>query len=223
MGIPSPVNLNLSPQTDQFGANGNQTGGQSGGSPSSGDQDSGSSNTPGSFSGKRYARSRPSPNGGAGSASGGGEVGGSEDSGSSSASNSQSGSSDFGSQGKKHGSHHRRNFEQSHSLVSITRPVKLECHADRLVMISEDGDPSRNKVIPLNGFIRDSVDQLETEIHERIGSWGMAGRGMQWHPIVVVNVAPDGAARYAALQPMLKSDGLEVRDKNAPTLKTYSR
>jgi len=106
--------------------------------------------------------------------------------------------------------------------VSITRPIKLECHADRLVLASDDGDPDNNKVIPLGGFVRDSVDRLETDIHDRIGSWGMAGRGMQWHPIVVVHVAPDGAERFATVQRMLKGDGLEVRDKNAPAAKTPS-
>jgi hypothetical protein len=42
---------------------------------------------------------------------------------------------------------------------------------------------------------------------------------MQWHPIVVVHVAPDATERFAAVQRMLKGDGLEVRDKNAPATK----
>lgn len=174
--------------------------------------------TRGNFAGKRYARPRPQ-SGGAGSGSpDGSDSSGSPDDLDSSASASQnpSMSNKFGDHSKSGKSHARRRFsEQSHSLVSITRPIKLDCYADKLVLAGDDGDPANNKEIPLGGFVQDSVGRLENEIHERIGSWGMAGRGMQWHPIVVVNVAPEAAERYPAIERMLKADGLEVRNKNA--------
>jgi hypothetical protein len=207
LGLPSlnsgMPNLNLTPGAQPSDANSSQ--------PSNAD-------TPGNYAGKRYARSQP----GGASSSGSGDPSGGDPDADASADPSQSSNSavsNFGNRPKKSGGSqgHRRFAEQSQTLVSITRPIKLECYADRLVLVSDDGDPANNKVIPLSGFVRDSIDRLETDIHERIGSWGMAGRGMQWHPIVVVKVAPDAAERFAAVQRMLKGDGLEVRDKNAPT------
>jgi hypothetical protein len=210
MGVGLP-NINLSPDAQSNLMTEAQSSSAGGDPP-----DNANTTKPGNFAGKRYAKAQPGGSSSGSDGSGGGDADGDP------SQTSSTVSRDFGKRpSKSGGSHgHKRFAEQSRSLVSISRPIKLECHADRLVLVSDDGDPSNNKEIAVSGFARDAVDQLEIDIHERIGSWGMAGRGMQWHPVVVVHVAPDASERFAAVERMLKADGLEVRDKNAPAAKT---
>ncbi|MBU4399611.1 MAG: hypothetical protein KKE86_09795, partial [Planctomycetes bacterium] len=43
--------------------------------------------------------------------------------------------------------------------VGIRRPIRIECHADRIVVLSDRG-PSDNKVVPLGARVESSVDTL---------------------------------------------------------------
>ena len=82
--------------------------------------------------------------------------------------------------------------------VGVTRPIRIECHADRLVVLS-DRNPADNKVIPLGPRTASSVDTFISAIWDHIGAWGIAGRGMYWRPVLQVAVAPDGEERFADL------------------------
>jgi uncharacterized membrane protein YgcG len=99
------------------------------------------------------------------------------------------------------------------SAVAVTRPVLVRCYGDRLVVMHETGDKLVNEVIGLSYRTQDSIDPLVDCVHQRIDSWGIAGRGMYWRPTLVVEVAPDGRARYADLRELLTDSGLELREK----------
>lgn len=107
---------------------------------------------------------------------------------------------------------------ESHSgAVPVTRPIQLECHADRFVVLSERGDLLGSQVVMLDQRTADSMDALVAHIRRRIDSWGLAGRGMYWRPILIVKVQPDGSQRFADLQELLRESGLDVRRKATAT------
>ena len=96
--------------------------------------------------------------------------------------------------------------------VGITRPIRVECHADRLVVVSESG-PAGQKVIPLGPRTISSIDTFISAIWECMESWGIAGRGMYWRPMLDVHVAADAEDRFADFSALLEDSGIIVKRK----------
>ncbi len=92
-----------------------------------------------------------------------------------------------------------------HTVIGVQRPIILECHDDRLVVLPE------RKVIPLDTRTIDVIDQLVRVVHDHTNTWGTAGEGFYWRPELVCRVAPDGAQRFAELRDLLDGSGLDVR------------
>ncbi len=96
--------------------------------------------------------------------------------------------------------------------VALTRPIRVECYADRLVVISDRG-PADNRVIPLGRSTATSIDTFVSAIWSQMDAWGMAGRGMYWRPVLQVSVAPDAQQRYADLSALLDRSGLTLEKR----------
>jgi hypothetical protein len=96
--------------------------------------------------------------------------------------------------------------------VPITSPIRIDCYADRLVLVPERG-LGQPKVVPLGPRTQDSIDTLISHVWEYIERWGSAGNGMYWRPVLNVHVAPEGQTRYQDLRILLKGSGLEVERK----------
>jgi len=96
--------------------------------------------------------------------------------------------------------------------VGIRRPIRLECHADRLVVLSDRG-PADNKVVPLGPRLGSSIDTLISAVWEQMEAWGIAGRSMYWRPVLKVSVAPDGEQRFDELSALLEGSGMIVERK----------
>ncbi len=96
--------------------------------------------------------------------------------------------------------------------VPISRPVAVECFADHLVIVLEPGTAD-GKVIPLGPRTADSIDDFVSGLWEHIKTWGIAGRGMYWRPVLKVRVAADAEARYAELKTLLEGSGLEIEER----------
>ena len=99
--------------------------------------------------------------------------------------------------------------EAGRGSVGVTRPMCVECYADRLVVVSDRG-PSGDKVVPLGPRTSASVDLFISAVWDQIGAWGMAGRGMYWRPILQVRVAPGAEQRFSELSRLLEGSGLKV-------------
>lgn len=97
--------------------------------------------------------------------------------------------------------------------MPITRPIRVECYADRIVVSPERGR-DEGKEIPMRGKTRDSVDDVVSAVWGRMDSWGIAGRSMYWKPVLKVDVAPGGQDRFQDLQALLKGSGLEVQQSD---------
>ncbi len=95
------------------------------------------------------------------------------------------------------------------SLTSLTRPIPMECRADRYVLSAVPGfDPVE---IPFSAPIP-TVKRLANEIGTQIRQWGEAGRGVYWKPILRVRVAPDAREQFEQLKTLLQGSGLDVEE-----------
>ena len=68
--------------------------------------------------------------------------------------------------------------DAAHGSVGVTRPIRVECYADRLVVIS-DRNPADSKVISLGPRTVSSIDPFISAVWGQIEGWGIAGRGMR--------------------------------------------
>lgn len=96
--------------------------------------------------------------------------------------------------------------------VPISRPIRIQCHHDRLVIVPEKG-LGREKSVPLRPRTEESIDEFVSAIWDQMQSWGIAGNGMYWRPVLNVYVAPDAERRYAELDTLLDGSGLNVERK----------
>jgi hypothetical protein len=102
--------------------------------------------------------------------------------------------------------------DPAHGSIGVTRPIRIECYADRLVVVSER-DPAASKVIALGPRTARSIDTLISAVWEHMDTWGIAGRGMYWRPVLHVYVAPDAEQRFTELSVLLKGSGLTIDRK----------
>lgn len=94
--------------------------------------------------------------------------------------------------------------------VPITRPIRVDCYADRLVIAPEEG---RGKEVRLGPRTRDSMDEFVAGVWDHMDSWGIAGRGMYWRPVLSVRVAPGAEQRFEETQSLLEGSGLKIERK----------
>jgi hypothetical protein len=97
--------------------------------------------------------------------------------------------------------------------VAITRTVRVHCLSDRLIVLPEEGTHGGWTVV-LGPRTEDSVDALVSAVRDHVGSWGIAGHGMYWRPVLQVDVAPDAGQRLADLIVLLDGSGLTVSEGN---------
>jgi hypothetical protein len=182
------------------------TGGQSGqsGQPGSPGSSSGSSSSAFASSSSTGQRGKLGTNGSSSQSSADGQSG------------SSGGKSDADSLAKTRG----RDWglpDSTHSAVAISRPVFVECRADSLVILRDDRT-TVEKEIPLPSHTQDSVDELVSSVWEHMKGWGSAGKGLFWRPMLVVDVKPGAADRYADLAALLSDSGLEIKQRQAAAI-----
>jgi hypothetical protein len=98
--------------------------------------------------------------------------------------------------------------------VAITRPIRVRCSSTRLEIISENNRVIEGQPIPFGRYTEDSVDALVGRIWQRMEGWGMAGKNLYWHPVLQLEVMPDGEARADDLKTLLAGSGLDISEKS---------
>ncbi len=94
----------------------------------------------------------------------------------------------------------------------FTRSIAIECYADRLALVPQDGYGVR-KEIPLGPRTDEAMDKFIRAIWERMDSWGMAGSGMYWRPLLEVYVVAGGERRFADVTALLRNSGFTIERK----------
>jgi hypothetical protein len=104
--------------------------------------------------------------------------------------------------------------DASPAAAAATRPILVECHNDRLVIIPE----SRNqlpKEVRLGAQAQESMDEFVSGVWQHMKGWGMAGKNLYWRPTLVMDVKPGAADRYAEVKSLLADSGLDVHERRA--------
>ena len=99
--------------------------------------------------------------------------------------------------------------DAAHGSVPVTRPIRIECRADQLVIIPEAG-LSGGKTVTMGTRTETSIQAFISAVWEHMETWGIAGRGMYWRPILNVYVAPGAEQRFADLQMLMDGSGLKI-------------
>ena len=99
---------------------------------------------------------------------------------------------------------------KSPNATGLTRPIQIYCAADRITIFSDRG---AGEQIMIAGRTEEAVDELIANVWSQVDTWGLAGRGMYWKPVLSMHVAPDGVRRYTELRTLLDGSGLEVTGK----------
>ncbi len=107
----------------------------------------------------------------------------------------------------------------SRSAVPISRTVQIVVRQDRLVIMPDRGaassGPASGIEVPIPGRTVAAVDRFISTLWDHIATWGIAGKGMYWRPVVHLHAAPDAAWRADQLKKLLDGSGLELVDKGA--------
>jgi len=98
--------------------------------------------------------------------------------------------------------------------VPVSRPIRIDCFGDRLVIVSSHRQ-QRSRSVSLGAGAADSIDELVSGVWDEIDSWDIAGNGMYWRPVLNIHVAPDGWMRYEELKTLLDGSGIPVRLKES--------
>jgi hypothetical protein len=99
-------------------------------------------------------------------------------------------------------------------MAPVTRPVLVQCYADKLVIVPEDRT-QQALVTSLDGAAENNIDEFVVNVWKHTKQWGIAGKGLFWKPTLVMDVAPGGNDRFSELQALLADSGLDVRRRSA--------
>ncbi|MBS0208842.1 MAG: hypothetical protein JSS27_07805 [Planctomycetes bacterium] len=103
--------------------------------------------------------------------------------------------------------------QETVAAVPVSRPLTVECYADRLLFVSGRGEYPPSKTMTFHESTAESVEPMVAQVWERINSWGIAGDNMYWRPVLLMTVEPGGETRAAELQQLLVNSGLELKQR----------
>jgi hypothetical protein len=95
--------------------------------------------------------------------------------------------------------------------VPVRRTIRVQVKNDQLMIQANSGPADAGTVVKLPGDTVEKIDEFVKRVREHIDEWGIAGTGLYWRPVVMLNVAPDGQRRAEDLARLLKNSGLDLR------------
>jgi hypothetical protein len=105
--------------------------------------------------------------------------------------------------------------EAARGATPVTRPILLQCRSESISILSSDGRSRPVSVIAFGPSTEESVDPLIAAVWKQIETWGIAGSGMYWHPILVLDVQPGGQQRASDLEALLSDSGITVQRRGS--------
>jgi len=97
--------------------------------------------------------------------------------------------------------------------TGITRPIFVECHPDRLVILPDQGTDGKPQVVPIQATMRNTIGPLATALRTHMDRWGLAVADGYWKPVLRVKVMPGADTQFEQLQSLLESNGIDVQKK----------
>lgn len=98
--------------------------------------------------------------------------------------------------------------------TAITRPIRVACLSDRIVILPERGDSRAPQVINISPQLTYAeVDAFAAGIRRHMNSWGLAVANGYWKPVLRCEVATEAEQQFADLQAALQGSGFDVQRK----------
>lgn len=94
--------------------------------------------------------------------------------------------------------------------VGIKRPIHVVCDDERIWLVPERGTRQEVQIFRHDGSISAVVDPFVDAVRARLDSWGIAGRGIYWRPVLQVQIRDQGLGSYRQLWQLLEDSGIEV-------------
>jgi hypothetical protein len=101
--------------------------------------------------------------------------------------------------------------DANNRAVAITRTVRVVCQDDRYVIVADRAQET-NRTIMLKPRTGESIDEFVSNLWDHMKTWGIAGNGLFWRPVLVLQVNPGGEGRARDLAALLADSGVEVRE-----------
>jgi len=104
--------------------------------------------------------------------------------------------------------------DAKNQLTGITRPIRISCQPDKLVILPDKGEVRQPTVIPISPEMSPAeLEKFVSGIQKNIRSWGLAVAGGYWKPELNVEVAPNAETRFTELQTALQGSGFDIKRK----------
>lgn len=98
--------------------------------------------------------------------------------------------------------------------TAVTRPVKVLCLPDRLVVVPEKGDDRAASVIGVSPQMQPAeVDAFVASVQKHLTSWGPAMTNGYWKPVLQVEVTRGAELQFETLNMLLQGSGFEIQRK----------
>ncbi len=218
-GSPAPGNTGASGQAGTGQAGTGQAGsGQPGsGQPGSGQPGSGQQARLGSSPGSSNVSSGQPAGAGQGSPSSGqqsSQAGSSGGSASSGAASGQKSAQTKTSSGSGKGNSNWGLPGAQGRTTAVTRPIRVVCLPDKLVVVPERGDDRAASIIAVSPEMQPAeVDAFVVAVQKHLNAWGPAMTNGYWKPVLQVEVTRAGEPQFETLQMLLRGSGFELQRK----------
>jgi hypothetical protein len=103
------------------------------------------------------------------------------------------------------------NKSASSGGTGYNRPISMTCYADRIEIPATAEQPMQT--IAFLGSTGNGIRPLVEGVTRRVNSWGIAGQGAYWKPVLRIDVQPGAEQRFEDLQVLLDRSGLELERK----------
>jgi hypothetical protein len=193
-----------------------QTAGDPGGA---GQSASGSRGEAGQMAARSEGNGQSASGGGPGGSSGGSSSGSGsppEMSGSSASLQfSQGGASQSGNLAQSRGQDWAVGASVAQSASAVRRPIHVRMTADALAVLpsrhASDPATSPEDRVSLHQPAERVADDLVAALRRHMDDWGLAGRGLYWRPVLVVDTTHSGRQHAEKLAELLHESGIEVQ------------
>jgi len=98
----------------------------------------------------------------------------------------------------------------SQDAVGIQRPIYIVCNQETIALIPERGTTQEFETFRHHRNVHSVVDAFVDSVQSRLESWGIAGQGIYWKPVLQVRVDANSDLIYQQLRQLLNDSGIEV-------------
>lgn len=96
------------------------------------------------------------------------------------------------------------------SAVGIKRPINVICNPNAILLVPEKGTRQELQIFRHDGSVQAVVDPFVDAVRSRLDSWGIAGQGIYWRPVLQIQVQQRADGNYRQLFKLLENSGIEV-------------